>query len=597
MSSLVTNLAHALFREYLKLHGFKDTYAAFEAESAQKGFEKAYAKRADMLVDARLYEVCREEQRNAKDPDFLRTTLELMIREHLRHTEGRSRVENPPPEARQAAPKAGQPESLWTARRAEAAEPAYPPGSLSTGLARSARGSSVRLPEDAHELPADSEGIFQRPAAEGSRVDRRAGPQAASTVALDPRPLRTRTQSLTSYLASTSGRDGFMSVLFNDKRTATVPDTWYQSLTNISMEKAAKTGKDLRAFSTADPHTWGVHQREGGPCGVLAVLQARACKYLFLGKSTLIAVAEGPSPQSAASQYRSAMLSAVFETLQVIHSGLPQPAEMHLVLPHAYAAHSEAPAPLECDRVIEEMDRFQVLSVQDLAAVQGVVSSRAYQDYAFQPLVSSFLPCFVASCVLSRGVDTILAQDFDASGGTGAAGSIFANMNNSSQELVNLLITGRATAGLHDGDRDLDGLVLQGVSTHCDVGLLSIYEHYDYMRIADRLKYALDHCCYVCFNEAHYTVLFARDAPTDRRLREWLRAGAVPGSESVDIVYYDSLDDQHDNIVLTVTLAGRITRRVESDGVACASFVDSLLYTLFGEAIVSIDWNGTEPYL
>lgn len=52
------------------------------------------------------------------------------------------------------------------------------------------------------------------------------------------------------------------------------------------------------------------------------------------------------------------------------------------------------------------------------------------------------------------------------------------------QELVNLLVCGRAVPNVFDNDMKLDSgqgntTLLKGIKSQCDVGLLSLFEHYN----------------------------------------------------------------------------------------------------------------------
>lgn len=58
----------------------------------------------------------------------------------------------------------------------------------------------------------------------------------------------------------------------------------------------------------------------------------------------------------------------------------------------------------------------------------------------------------------------------------------------SHQELVNLLLCGRAVSNVFDDDVELDSgngnmTLLKGVKGHCDVGLLSLFEHYNICKV------------------------------------------------------------------------------------------------------------------
>lgn len=56
------------------------------------------------------------------------------------------------------------------------------------------------------------------------------------------------------------------------------------------------------------------------------------------------------------------------------------------------------------------------------------------------------------------------------------------------QELVNLLVWGRAVPNVFDNDVELDSghgnvTLLKGIKSHCDVGLLSLFEHYNICKV------------------------------------------------------------------------------------------------------------------
>lgn len=58
------------------------------------------------------------------------------------------------------------------------------------------------------------------------------------------------------------------------------------------------------------------------------------------------------------------------------------------------------------------------------------------------------------------------------------------------QELVNLLLCSRAVSNVFDNDMELDSgngnmTLLKGVKGHCDVGLLSLFEHYNICKVSD----------------------------------------------------------------------------------------------------------------
>ena len=79
------------------------------------------------------------------------------------------------------------------------------------------------------------------------------------------------------------------------------------------------------------------------------------------------------------------------------------------------------------------------------------------------------------SIILTRGIENIKA-DMDLAGCT-----LINEHGYASQEVINLMLTGRARSNVHDGDRDLgDNFILKGIETQSEVGFLTLFEHYGY---------------------------------------------------------------------------------------------------------------------
>ena len=52
------------------------------------------------------------------------------------------------------------------------------------------------------------------------------------------------------------------------------------------------------------------------------------------------------------------------------------------------------------------------------------------------------------------------------------------------QELINLMTVGRASSNVFDGDNDLgDGFIAKGVKKHSEIGFLTLFEAYQYMKV------------------------------------------------------------------------------------------------------------------
>lgn len=79
------------------------------------------------------------------------------------------------------------------------------------------------------------------------------------------------------------------------------------------------------------------------------------------------------------------------------------------------------------------------------------------------------------------------------------------------QEIVNLLLSGKAVANVFDGKMDLGGgMFVSGISSSVEVGFLTLLESLNFCKVGQYLK-----CpkwpIWVVGSESHYTVLFALD--------------------------------------------------------------------------------------
>ncbi|XP_020281116.1 ubiquitin carboxyl-terminal hydrolase FAM188A homolog isoform X1 [Pseudomyrmex gracilis] len=82
-----------------------------------------------------------------------------------------------------------------------------------------------------------------------------------------------------------------------------------------------------------------------------------------------------------------------------------------------------------------------------------------------------------------------------------------------SQSLINLMLTGRAVSNVWDHDQDVGGLKFRGVDKQNTIGFLNLLEHLRYCEVGTFLKSPL-HPIWVLGSETHLTVLFS----TEKRL-------------------------------------------------------------------------------
>ena len=74
--------------------------------------------------------------------------------------------------------------------------------------------------------------------------------------------------------------------------------------------------------------------------------------------------------------------------------------------------------------------------------------------------------------------------------------------------MVNLMLTGKAVTNAFDDVVHMGDTTLQGVGERSEIGLLSLFEHYQSCAVGENLKTPLFPIWIVC-SESHYTVLFS----------------------------------------------------------------------------------------
>jgi len=110
------------------------------------------------------------------------------------------------------------------------------------------------------------------------------------------------------------------------------------------------------------------------------------------------------------------------------------------------------------------------------------------------------------SVVLTKGAEAVMTerQDVDEP-------LIDPVHGHGSQALINLLLTGSATPNVFDGEKDLCGLKLQGIQNQSSVGFLSYLECLRYLEVGRHLKQPL-WPVWVLGSETHLTVVFSRNS-------------------------------------------------------------------------------------
>ncbi|XP_074030111.1 ubiquitin carboxyl-terminal hydrolase MINDY-3 homolog isoform X2 [Leptinotarsa decemlineata] len=109
---------------------------------------------------------------------------------------------------------------------------------------------------------------------------------------------------------------------------------------------------------------------------------------------------------------------------------------------------------------------------------------------------------FLYSVIASKGLDQVKSESdtreplIDGTYGYG------------SQNLINLMITGRATTYVWDHDQDIGGLILKGVEKQSQIGFITIMEYHRYCTVGSFYKNPI-HPVWVVASDTHLTVIFS----------------------------------------------------------------------------------------
>ncbi len=131
-----------------------------------------------------------------------------------------------------------------------------------------------------------------------------------------------------------------------------------------------------------------------------------------------------------------------------------------------------------------------------------------------------------------------------------------------------------------------DDLVLKGIHRKSEIGFLTFFEHFGHFQVGENLKTPKLPIWIVC-SESHYSILFSTNIGL-------ASTNITPNSRPFDLIYYDELARQADDIILTVEpgkyepggkrgLDGRIGKEHTIP-------IDSVIRTKWSRA--KINWNG-----
>ncbi|KAG7488752.1 hypothetical protein MATL_G00038420 [Megalops atlanticus] len=318
-------------------------------------------------------------------------------------------------------------------------------------------------------------------------------------------------------------------------------------------------------FSDIPGVRYGIVQKKGGPCGVLASVQACVLQKLLFEETSCQKLQDSNVARSKC------LVLAIAEILWRAGEG-----KTATVAVSSGRQHFIPTGRYKSEGILEMLTFHKVQTFEDLK----LLLEQHILQFEHGPSGCILL---TISAILSRSVEMV-RTDFDV-----PTNCLIGAHGYCSQELVNLLLCGRAVSNVFNDDIELDSgngniTLLKGIKQRSDIGLLSLFEHYNICKVGPYLKTPKFPIWVVC-SESHFTVLFCtcKELISDWRLEQ-----------KFDLYYYDGLANQQEEIrltILTATLRNH-SQEVDSDLIPP---LEHCIRTKWKDA--TVNWNETEPIL
>jgi len=313
---------------------------------------------------------------------------------------------------------------------------------------------------------------------------------------------------------------------------------------------------------------YGIVQIKGGPCGILAAMQATVLKFLlFMKDKQRVDTRRPPNPSVA--ERTNTLIESIAEILWRAGSGKNASVVMSSIKEKFIGGGR-----YRSDGITE------TLTIYNFAVFDNMRAFISQNISQFESESRNGCIIFLYSLVFSRTIECI-KDDMDEKNATliGAHGYC-------TQELVNLCLTGKAVSNVFDGNMELDSggdekSLLKGIGKQSDIGLLSLFEHYESCMVGENYKIPKYPIWVVC-SESHFSTLFSIEERLllDRKLQR-----------RFDLYYYDGLARQDEEIRLTIDARGPPVQNTND----LIPPLEHCIRTKWKNAVVN--WNQTEPIL
>uniref|UniRef100_A0A8C7HE67 Ubiquitin carboxyl-terminal hydrolase MINDY n=1 Tax=Oncorhynchus kisutch TaxID=8019 RepID=A0A8C7HE67_ONCKI len=252
-------------------------------------------------------------------------------------------------------------------------------------------------------------------------------------------------------------------------------------------------------------HT-ALEQFEGGPCAVIAPIQA------FLLKNILFNRESSNWRHITEEEQKAALCSTLAEILEQACSTSSTTSFCLVTWAKGQCPHTTTHTPLtggpETSQTPQDQQPSDAMSLEVLS--KRIVKSLSELREEVVSLYETWkgrcgVLFFLYSVILTKGIVNIRNEIEDTT-----EPLVDPVYGHGSQSLVNLLVTGHAVSNVWDGDRECSGMKLHGIHNQTSVGFLTLMESLRYCKVGAFLK-SPKFPIWILGSETHLSVFFAKE--------------------------------------------------------------------------------------
>lgn len=261
-----------------------------------------------------------------------------------------------------------------------------------------------------------------------------------------------------------------------------------------------------QGFIFSKEETTALVQLEGGPCAVIAPVQAFLLKNALFTSPSKTTSDLSTITAEEASAYLWESLAELLEFMEVETYVLLRLEDPELGSPSTSGENAESLESGESSPKRRKIDQETFHNKLRCVRCEGAQEMRQQMKELMPDYQQDFgVLLYLYSLLLTKGLEQIKNEVEDPS-----EPMIDGIYGHGSQSLINLFLTSRAISNVWDNDKDVSGLKLRGIQRQSTIGFLTLLEHLRYCEVGWYLKNPL-YPVWLLGSETHLTVLFSTE--------------------------------------------------------------------------------------